>query len=69
MEITELSLTKLKKKIVIVFNKIYRNEWKAYNLDKSLKVFPINNSLIGIEVPKGVNEIKIIFESQSYEKY
>lgn len=59
-----IKFNKTKEKIIIVFNKIYRNEWKAYNLNKSLLVFPINNSLVGIEIPIGVNEIKIKFENQ-----
>ena len=58
-----VSFDKTKDKIIIVFNKIYRNEWKAKYLNKSLKVFPIHDSLVGIEIPPGVNKIKIYYEN------
>jgi hypothetical protein len=53
-----------KDKIIIVFNKIYRNEWKAKYLNTELRVFPIHNSLVGIEIPAGIDEIKIVYENK-----
>ncbi len=60
----KVSFKKTEKKIIIVFNKIFRNQWKAKYGKKYLKIIPINNSLVGIEIPEGVNEISIIYENK-----
>ena len=51
-------------KTILVINKIFRKEWIAKSNNIFLKVFPVNNSLLGVEIPKGVNEIEIYYENK-----
>ena len=52
------------KKTILVINKIFRKEWIAKSNNIFLKVFPVNSSLLGVEIPKGVNEIEIYYENK-----
>ena len=51
-------------KTILVINKIFRKEWIAKSNNIFLKVFPVNNSLLGVEIPEGVNEIEIYYENK-----
>ena len=60
----DLTMNYENKKTILVINKIFRKEWIAKSNNIFLKVFPVNSSLLGVEIPKGVHEIEIYYENK-----
>ncbi len=51
-----------------VFSEIYYDKnWKAYIDNKEVEIYNVDYLLRGVEVPKGVHEIRFVYSSSAYE--
>ena len=56
----KMNIKQRKDPVILALSTLYRPEWEALSNDKkNLKIFPLFDAFIGIEIPKGVNSISI----------
>lgn len=61
---TEATFTKSGMDRLLVFSKLYRKDWLATSEDRNLKVLPLANSLLAVEIPAGVSKVSLEYKPQ-----
>jgi len=55
----QLTIPKQSEITILGLSTMYRSDWQAFSENKKLRVFPLFETFIGIEIPPGVTNIKL----------